>query len=86
MSHASNFRDGKAFIDRRRVLVVGSGPSGSDIAREIAVYADHVYVTTRPFETDDTPDTMVRLASDDLPEGTSRGSVLSLRCPLPCDG
>ncbi|KAK4689322.1 hypothetical protein P7C73_g802, partial [Tremellales sp. Uapishka_1] len=71
VSHAINFRRGEDFRGRRNVLIVGSGPSGSDMAREIEVYADHVYVTTRPFETDDSPDTMIvktvfrdRLVSD----------------------
>lgn len=59
LSHALSFRRGEDWKGCRNVLVVGSGPSGSDMAREISVYADNVYVTARPFETDDSPDTKV---------------------------
>ncbi|KAI5480929.1 FAD/NAD(P)-binding domain-containing protein [Pseudohyphozyma bogoriensis] len=59
LSHARSFRTGEDWAGQDTVLVVGSGPSGSDMAREICRYAQRVLMTTRPFLEGDSEDAKI---------------------------
>ncbi|KAF6226953.1 hypothetical protein HO133_008394 [Letharia lupina] len=80
--HSVSFKNPKAF-EKKRVLLVGGGPSGADIGRQIARVCEHPFLSAQPkkspYHTDepDTRDysTLVALMPDERAAKFADGSV-----------